>query len=229
MRKLINVKKQGHDFELYIGGTLVGGLMFGQGFVYWTGYPIKHCDIVWHYERLPDNFKPPRRPVQVEGKVFKPSELYGIVKEFRAYDMGKYQQINYSHICDHPGCTLHATEYQYPVADARDKRNGKTWLCDDHAAESGFCISCGWFMLGSGDESSTSGWCTECLEETLLETGDYDSDDPYDNEDYLSNPYEDEWHDKDSGLSELEQDLGNDSNGRYIGEGSEYPPGVDDD
>jgi len=85
--------------------------------------------------------------------------------------------------CEH--CHKRETdEEQFPLYTYPVEVDGKiltTFLCDNCAAEEGFCPCCGYFVLGSSDDYTLSGHglCAECLEELRIELGEYDEQDDY--------------------------------------------------
>lgn len=108
-------------------------------------------------------------------------------------------------VCDEEGCTSIVTNaYHYPT----EPEDQVTWLCDDHAAQNGFCLGCMHFSAGTDDYdfSTIKGWCGECVEELRYENGEYeheyDGDDAYDYDFYGA-----AWVDDSTNLVELEQDI----------------------
>lgn len=62
--------------------------------------------------------------------------------------------------CEGDGCENAAREYR--LVD--DDGSLVMWdLCDDHAADAGFCPACGWYAAGADDDHlARHGVCYEC-------------------------------------------------------------------
>ena len=89
----------------------------------------------------------------------------------------------HGHKCEEAGCSKEAPEYPYINQWADNPEDDKVWLCDDHAVEAGFCLSCHYFCAGmeSYDFSPVKGYCHECLSEIADED---DWEDGYDDFSY---------------------------------------------
>ena len=78
------------------------------------------------------------------------------------------------YVCEEHGCTVDAKRYVV-IAINDDGSDDVHWLCDDHAPKFGFCLYCGYFVLGSGDDSklARTGLCDECIYVVESESADY--------------------------------------------------------
>ncbi len=80
--------------------------------------------------------------------------------------------------CEVDGCNGMASEFV--ITWAADDPSAHFMYCDKHAADAGFCISCGDFYGGTEEffRSGMHGLCCECLR-----NDDWSSDDDFDEED----------------------------------------------
>lgn len=78
--------------------------------------------------------------------------------------------------CEHPDCAEDGIPcFLYPDLDTPHE-----WFCPTHAAENGYCASCG--IFSSGIESFDflhPGYCDNCWDEIEAENAEPDEDDEY--------------------------------------------------
>lgn len=88
------------------------------------------------------------------------------------------------HVENDTPCTEDATPWFLQSLDTEPVG----YYCDKHAADFGFCISCGAFCAGFEhyDFSPIEGYCGNCVEHLRAEMGEYDDDeyDEYEYDDY---------------------------------------------
>jgi hypothetical protein len=126
-----------------------------------------------------------------------------------------------SHKCEEEGCTSTQTEaFELPVVEPGEE--SVVWFCYEHAIENGFCIWCNHFGAGSEDYdfSGHKGFHRDCYEALQYETGELDEGDDWDY-------YPADWYRPGSAESELEPP--ETPREFYIGPGSEYEQGNNDD
>lgn len=77
-------------------------------------------------------------------------------------------------LCEEDGCNQDASRYEI-VAINDDGSDDVHWLCDEHAPKFGFCVYCGNFSLGIGNDVRLmeTGICDDCRHELESDAADY--------------------------------------------------------
>ena len=82
-------------------------------------------------------------------------------------------------ICKECGTDQDVEQYVYPALD--DGPREVTQLCAEHAAQTGFCPGCGFFVEGNERDTISLhryGFCVECFDDLRIEAGEVWDDDP---------------------------------------------------
>ncbi len=90
-------------------------------------------------------------------------------------------------LCHTRGCTNRGEECEYPGGEV-------AVFCTKHMPDEGFCLGCGCFVLGTGDEVhlKSTGLCLDCYSSEIMEDERYE-----DEGDGWMNEYRHNWYDKD--------------------------------